>query len=52
MNRSPKNITTTCEGLGILHSASNKPTVSFSEQCKQILTESSLIAGKVGHYKI
>ena len=46
------NITTACEDIGILHSESSKPTVSFADQCKYILTEASLIAGKIGHSKM
>ena len=34
MNRLSKNLTTTCEGLGMLHSDSNISTITFSKQCK------------------
>ena len=49
MNRPSKSITKNCEGLGMLHSTSNSSTISFSEQCKYILTEDCL--GKIVHYK-
>ena len=49
MNSLSKNIKTTWEGLGMLHYASNKSTVSFSQQWKDILIEASRIAGKIGH---
>ena len=34
MNRLSKHLTTTCEGLGLLHSDSNTSTINFSKQCK------------------
>ena len=49
MNSLSKSLTTTCEVLGMLHYASNKSTVSFSQQWKDILIEASRIAGKIGH---
>ena len=52
MNMLLKSLTTTCEGIGMIHYVSNKSTISFSEYWKYILTESSRIAGKVGHYKV
>ena len=49
MNMLSRSLTTTCEGVGMLHSDSNKATVSFTEHCKDILTEYPLILGKFGY---
>ena len=49
MNGFSDNITKTCEGIGMLHSASNKSTVFFRAFFK---SEDSRIAVKIGHYKI
>ena len=36
----------------MLHSTSNKSTVSFEEKCKNILTEDYCISGKYYHSKM
>ena len=36
----------------MIHSSSNKLTINFVQQCKDILTEVSRISGKVGHSKM
>ena len=36
----------------MIYSASNKPSFSFVEQCKYIVTEDFSITGRVVHYKI
>ena len=52
MNRLTNNITTTFEGIGILHSASIRSTISFEDTCKYLLIEASCVAGKIIHQKI
>ena len=52
MDRLSNNITATFEVLGILHYFSNKSTVSFVDQCKDILIEASCIEDKIGHSKM
>ena len=52
MNMLLNNLTKTFEGLGMLHYASSKSTVSFSDQCKDVLTGVSCIGGKIVHSKI
>ena len=51
MDMLSKSLNTTFEGLGTLHYASNKSTVGFEEQCKDILTEASHISGENFHSK-
>ena len=52
LNILSKRITTNCEGLYMLHSASNTSAVSFEEQRKYILKEASGIACKVARFKM
>ena len=49
INRLLKIIPTTCEGLGMLHSSSNKSAVDIAQKCKDILTETSHIVVKACH---
>ena len=52
MNRLSKNISTAWYGLGMRYPSLIRSVVSFTDQCKVILTEVLRIAGKIGHSKI
>ena len=52
MNRLSKSLIIAFKDLVILHSDSNISTFSFAEQCKDILTETSLILGNIDHSKM
>ena len=52
MNRLSNNITTTYEGIDMIHFASSKSTDSFEDKCKYILTDTSSISGKIVHSKM
>ena len=52
MNILSNNLTTTCEVLVMLNSASNRLTVSFTEQYKDILTQNYRIVGEICHPKM
>ena len=45
-------LTKTCKVISVIHSTSNKSIISFVEQHKDILTEASRIAGKVGRSRM
>ena len=51
MNKSSNNLTTTCDGLDMLHSTSSWSLVIFKDKYKDILTKASCLSGKIGHPK-
>ena len=52
INRLSKNLTTTFEGLGMLNYDSVGLDVSFSDQCRYILSKDFHMADKIGHSKM